>query len=187
MSTVTEQTYAVPHIPPYSPSSMKLSHSNDSIVTAVEEVNMPHFALGTGYELSETHLNQPHIPDLAQYLDRLFKKQYSKLLAQGGGRRLKIVGLVGSKDEGCQSYVRVLGKVCREMGVHLQIYELEERGEEEDDFEATKYLIGDINGEKGVDGMIVFTPIFGGERVSLYQLFSQSTRLRSGDLRESSS
>ena len=145
----------------YQPIVMKSTHSNDSIVTAVvqdEDSTIPQYALGSGYQ--QTPINQPDLSEMGKYLDRLFMRNYLRLL-RGGGRKLNIVGIIGSNDKGCLAYERNLLNACLSLGVEFEVFDC--IGEE---FDSAKALIAMINGRGDVDGMIVFTPIFGDQRVS---------------------
>lgn len=158
---------------PYDPIAMKLSHSNDSIVTAVDDDDdmiIPRFLLGAEYP--QTSINQPDLSSIGKYLDDLFKKHYSRLLRKGKGkgegkgegvRKMTIVGIIGSNDRGCHAYGKSLESACISLGVEFEVFDTIGEG-----FEDAKALIAQINARGDVDGMIVFTPIFGGERVSLH-------------------
>jgi len=79
---------------------------------------------------------------------------------------MKIAGILGSDDAGCQAYGKSLKGYCDHLGIEFEVYSI--IGES---FEDAKSCIAEINRRDGVDGLIVFTPIFGGELVSLF-LFS---------------
>ena len=86
-----------------------------------------------------------------------------------------IVGILGSSDEGCLSYGKSLERYCDTLGIEFDVFNV--IGES---FEATKAFIAEMNSRNDVDGMIVFTPIFGGELVSLlsfsvYNILSSPT------------
>ena len=151
-------TTTLAQIPLFERTAMKLSHSNDSIVTAVDEdVSIPQF-FSTGFP--KNTVNTPDLPELSTHLDKLFIKHYSKLLSKGR-RKMYIVGILGSNDEGCLSYGKSLERYCDTLGIEFDVFNV--IGES---FEATQALIAEMNGRNDVDGMIVFTPIFGGELVS---------------------
>lgn len=145
---------------------MKLSHSNDSIVTAVDnDTTIPQY-YGTGFPKNQ--INIPDLSEMGTYLDKLFKEHYSKLLNKGG-RKLTIVGIIGSNDPGCHAYGKSLDIACEKLGVVFEAFDI--IGE---DFEEAKAVIAEMNGRNDVDGMIVFTPMFGGERVSHLPFLSDS-------------
>jgi hypothetical protein len=146
---------------------MKLSNSNASIVTAVEEdINIPQY-FGTGFPKNQ--INTPDLSEIGTYLDKLFRHNYTKLLNKGG-RKMCIVGILGSSDAGCLAYAKSLEKACDTLGVELEVFDI--IGES---FEEAKACIAEMNGRNDVDGMIVFTPIFGGELVSSLSFFSISS------------
>jgi len=146
---------------------MKLSHSNDSIVTAVDDdVTIPQFF---NTEFPKNTINTPDLSELGTYLDKLFIKHYSKLLNKGG-RKMKIAGILGSNDAGCQAYGKSLKGYCDHLGIEFDVYSIIGQS-----FEDAKGCIAEMNRRNSVDGMIVFTPIFGGELVSLLSSSSSSS------------
>jgi hypothetical protein len=151
-------TTTLAQIPLFEGAAMKLSHSNDSIVTAVDDdVSIPQF-FSTGFP--KNTINTPDLAELGTYLDKLFGKHYSKLLNKGG-RKMKIAGILGSNDAGCQAYGKSLKGYCDNLGIEFDVYSIIGQS-----FEDAKGCIAEMNRRNGVDGMIVFTPIFGGELVS---------------------
>jgi hypothetical protein len=163
------------------------SHSSDSVITAVDRSHTiytlkdlsldrvsPSVTSVTEFELDS--LTQPDLAQITSKLETLFRAHYS---AQAS-RPLRIAGVIGSADRGCRAYARQIAKHCETLGV---IFERHELGVQSSQwaaqakaavskevmqlrkFEEAKSVIKALNGSD-VDGMIVFTPIFGGELVS---------------------
>lgn len=140
------------------------SHSTDSVITAVDH-DQTH-GLGDGNKSKEeevkesTDYPQPDLDTIATQMDTLFRERYKALLERGG-RKMKIVAVIGSKDKGCMAYARTIERCCTSIGVGFERKELETGAK----FEEAKAVVEGVNGREDVDGMIVLTPIFGGLQV----------------------
>jgi hypothetical protein len=150
--------------------TVRISHSTDSIVTAVdlEEVLKPRARTdikeGQSQDLSSdpSALPQPDLTIIGTELDTLFREKYQTLLKKGG-RTMKIIAVIGSKDKGCLAYAKTIERCCLSLGVEFERVELDLEGT----FEDAKMVVEGVNKREGVDvdGMIILTPIFGGQLV----------------------
>jgi hypothetical protein len=162
------------------------SYSSDSVITAVDETpfdSTKTLALAPGPITSinlDLDLAKPASPPVAitnldlkaltTSLETLFRASTSSFPP------LKIVGLIGSTDKGCRAYARTVEKQCTSLGVIFERRDLcvGINGEEVvPSFEGAKGAMKEINRMEGVDGLIVFTPIFGGEEVSPFHVRSR--------------
>jgi hypothetical protein len=83
-------------------------------------------------------------------------------------RAPRIVGLLATADKGCHMYARMTGKACTSNGFEFVKVDISSCREQDDDaaFEVVKGQIMDLNEDPAVDGLIVYFPLFGAERVS---------------------
>jgi hypothetical protein len=148
--------------------TVRISHSTDSIITAVDlqEVLKPMTRTGIkeGQTQDPSSIPPPH-PDLTiigTNLDTLFREKYQTLLKKGG-RVMKIIAVIGSRDKGCLAYAKTIERCCQSFGVEFERVELKLKGT----FEDAKMIVEGVNKREGVDvdGMIILTPIFGGQLV----------------------
>jgi 5,10-methylene-tetrahydrofolate dehydrogenase/methenyl tetrahydrofolate cyclohydrolase len=148
--------------------TVRISHSTNSIVTAVdfEEVLKPRARtdIKQGQSQDPSSIPPPH-PDLTiigSSLDSLSREKYQTLLKKGG-RTMKIIAVIGSKDKGCLAYAKTIERCCRSLGAEFERVELQLEGT----FENAKMIVEGVNKREGVDvdGMIILTPIFGGQLV----------------------
>jgi hypothetical protein len=148
--------------------TVRISHSTDSIVTAVdfEEVLKPRartdIKQGQSQDPSSIPPSHPDLTVIGTNLDTLFREKYTTLLKKGG-RVMKIIAVIGSKDKGCLAYAKTIERCCQSLGVEFERVELDLGGT----FEEGKMIVEGINKKEGVDvdGMIILTPIFGGQLV----------------------
>jgi len=102
-------------------------------------------------------------------------------------RPLRIVGLLATPDSGCRTYARMTDRTCGQSGVEfLQVDLLKKVNVEgsseatsgEVTFEQVKAKIEEINADEKVDGLIVYFPLFGVEKVCppLPPLFVSTSR-----------
>lgn len=160
------------------------SHSTDSVSTAVEDISVPfppsalkRIPQQGAYDIISPpkEVKSIDLSNLSTSLETLFRSHTSKSSAT-----LKIIGLIGSMDMGCRAYARSIEKQCLSLGVVFERRDLclalpdSGDGGEGVTFDSAKKALEENNTKKGVDGLIVFTPIFGGEEVS--RLISPDSR-----------
>jgi hypothetical protein len=152
------------------------SHSTDSVSTAVEDISVPfppsslkQIPQQGAYDIipPPKEVKSIDLSNLSTSLETLFRSHTSRTSAT-----LKIIGLIGSMDKGCRAYARSIEKQCLSLGVEFERRDLCLASPDSGDgggavtFDSAKKAVEEINTIKGVDGLIVFTPIFGGEEVS---------------------
>jgi hypothetical protein len=157
------------------------SHSSDSVVTAVDDTpfdSTKTLALASSAITSINldlnlslvkptpspaplgGINNLDLKPLTTSLETLFRASTSV------SPPLRIVGLIVSTDKGCRAYARTIEKQCTSLGVVFERRDLcvGINGEEVvPSFQGAKGAMEEINRMEGVDGLIVFTPIFGGD------------------------
>lgn len=78
-------------------------------------------------------------------------------------RPLKIVGLLATPDAGCETYADMTARACQAVSVDFERLDLRltSPSSEDERFAAVLEAIGRLNEDEGVDGLLVYFPLFG--------------------------
>lgn len=102
------------------------------------------------------------IPSFTAPIKALLTRQLAVL-----PRRLRIVGLLATRDNGCHQYAKLTAKNCIANGIVFEMRDISSCRDLEEyaAYGETKRAIFEINEDHGVDGLIVYFPLFGPQKV----------------------
>lgn len=148
-------TEPTPHLSRSSSASTLCAVPTTPPTAPVDLPSLPLPVKSAGRDLSGVAINKPIKALLAPALAQL-------------DRPLRIVGLLATPDSGCAMYADMTARACRNAGVEFERLDMrpkeDEEEEDEDRFASVLAAIKRLNDDAAVDGLLVYFPLFGGNR-----------------------